>query len=106
MFSKFKLRFFYCLYDWANSPFATVIITFIFAAYFEKLIVGDPEKASFLWGWAISISALLVAIVSPVLGKIADDNNSHKFWLSLFTFLSAIGASLFWFASPSNNFIY
>ena len=106
MFSKFKLRFFYCLYDWANSPFATVIITFIFAAYFEKLIVGDPEKASFLWGWAISISALLVAIVSPVLGKIADDNNSHKFWLSLFTFLSAIGASLFWFAYPSNNFIF
>ena len=51
----------YCLYDWANSPFATVVITFVFAAYFEKAIVGDPEQASVLWGWAISFSAILVA---------------------------------------------
>ena len=41
MFSKTKSWITYCLYDWANSPFATVIITFIFAVYFEKAIVGD-----------------------------------------------------------------
>ena len=74
MFIKLKSWIIYCLYDWANSPFATVIITFIFAAYFEKAIIGNPEKASVLWGWAISISSFFVAIMVPILGKFADDN--------------------------------
>ena len=105
MFSKTKSWITYCLYDWANSPFATVIITFIFAVYFQKAIVGDPEKASILWGWAIAISSFLIAIIGPILGKFADDNYSHSYWLRLFTVLSSIGAALFWFAYPSEDLI-
>ena len=71
--TKIKPFFAYCIYDWANSPFATVIITFIFAAYFEKAIVGDPEKASILWGWSISFSAFLVACLSPFIGESSID---------------------------------
>ena len=103
MFLKLKSWIIYCLYDWANSPFATVIITFIFAAYFEKAIVGDPEKASVLWGWAISISSFLIAFMGPILGKLADDNYTHRFWLTFFTILSSIGAALFWFAYPRES---
>ena len=90
----------YCLYDWANSPFSTVVITFVFASYFEKAIVGDPEKASIMWGWAISFSAILIAIFSPFIGRHIDKNFSHKFWLILFTFISSAGAALLWFAYP------
>ena len=90
----------YCLYDWANSPFSTVVITFVFASYFEKAIVGDPEKASIMWGWAISFSAILIAIFSPFIGRHIDKNFSHKFWLILFTFTSSAGAALLWFAYP------
>lgn len=100
MLSKIKPFTAYCLYDWANSPFATVIITFIFSAYFERAIVGDAEKASILWGWSISISAFLIACLSPFIGRHIDNNLSYKFWLSTFTIIAAIGASLFWFAYP------
>ena len=103
MFLKLKSWIIYCLYDWANSPFATVIITFVFAAYFEKAIIGDPEKASVLWGWAISISSFLIAFMGPILGKLADDNYTHRFWLTFFTILSSIGAALFWFAYPRES---
>ena len=59
----------YCLYDWANSPFSTVVITFVFASYFEKAIV-ETQVASIMWGWAISFSAILIAIFSPFIGGI------------------------------------
>jgi MFS transporter, UMF1 family len=103
----FKIKPFtaYCLYDWANSPFATVIITFIFSAYFEREIVGDAEKASILWGWSISISALLVACFSPFIGRHIDKKSSYKLWLSIFTTISAFGAALFWFAYPVSQSI-
>ena len=101
MFKKIKPFSAYCMYDWANSPFSTVVITFIFASYFEKAIVGDAEKASVLWGWSISISAILIALISPFLGKLIDKNSSHKFWLILLTVFSSIGAVSLWFAYPS-----
>ena len=100
MLLKIKPYVTYCLYDWASSPFATVVITFIFSAYFERAIVGNAEKASILWGWSISISAFIVACLAPFIGRHIDKNLSHKFWLIVFTFISSIGAALFWFAYP------
>jgi UMF1 family MFS transporter len=90
----------YCLYDWANSPFATVVITFIFSAYFSTAIVGNAEEASILWGWSISISAFMVACIAPFIGRHIDKNLSHKLWLIVFTSISSLGAALFWFAYP------
>ena len=87
MLTKVKAFTAYCLYDWANSPFATVVITFVFAAYFEKAIVGEAEKASILWGWSISISAFIIACLSPFIGRHIDTNASYKFWISVFTFV-------------------
>ena len=100
MLLKIKPYVTYCLYDWASSPFATVVITFIFSAYFSTAIVGDAEKASILWGWSISISAFMVACIAPFIGRHIDKNLSHKVWLIVFTSISSLGAALFWFAYP------
>ena len=62
----------WALYDWANSPFTTLIITFVFAAYFSRGIVGDEVQGQALWGYVAGISAVFVAILSPVLGAVAD----------------------------------
>ena len=100
MLSKVKPYVAYCLYDWASSPFATVVITFIFSAYFERAIVGNAEEASILWGWSISISAFIIACLAPFIGRHIDIKLSHKFWLIVFTLISSFGAALFWFAYP------
>ena len=100
MFYKIKPYVAYCLYDWANSPFSTVVITFIFSAYFSRAIVGNAEYASILWGWSISISAFMVACIAPFIGRHIDKNLSHKLWLIVFTSISSLGAALFWFAYP------
>ena len=62
-----KKSIYFCLFDWANSPFATIVITFVFAEYFVKAIAHNSIEGTALWGWMISISAILVAILGPPL---------------------------------------
>ncbi|MEE2745309.1 MAG: hypothetical protein VX617_00360 [Pseudomonadota bacterium] len=60
------------MYDWANSAFPTVIVTFVFGAYFTQGIANDEIQGTSLWGYMISLSAVSVAILSPIFGAIAD----------------------------------
>ena len=65
----------YALYDFANSSFTTIIITFIFATYFAQQIVKDPILGQSYWGWAIGVSGFAVAVTGPFLGAISDKKN-------------------------------
>ena len=60
------------MYDVADSAFTTVIVTALYAPYFSKIVVGDSQQADFLWGLAASISEVIVAVLAPILGAIAD----------------------------------
>jgi UMF1 family MFS transporter len=91
----------WALYDWANSPYTTLIITFVFSAYFSRGIVGDETRGTELWGYATSMAGLLVAVLAPILGAIADAGGRRKPWLVLFTALCASGSALLWFATPT-----
>jgi UMF1 family MFS transporter len=95
----------WALYDWANSPFTTLVITFVFAAYFSKGIVGDEVRGTELWGYAISISGLAIAILSPIFGAIADAGGPRKPWLLFFTGLCILGSFMLWFATPDPSSI-
>ncbi len=90
----------WCLFDWANSPFPTVIITFVFAAYFTEGIVGDSVRGTALWAWAMAASALAVALLGPVFGAIADVGGRRKPWLLACSGVTIAGALLLWFAAP------
>ena len=73
--------FSWCLFDWANSSFPTVIGTFVFSVYFARGIYGDETAGSAVWGYALSFSGLVVALISPVIGAIADNTGRLKPWL-------------------------
>jgi UMF1 family MFS transporter len=88
-------------YDWASSPFFAVIITFVFAAYFTEAVAPDPVSGTAWWGWAMTGSALLIALSSPVLGAIADVGGRRKPWLVLYTLLSAAATFALWWVAPS-----
>ena len=74
----------WALYDWANSPFTTLIVTFVFSVYFSLGIVGGEIRATQLWGNAVSISALIIAVMAPILGAIADAGGraNRGYWFS------------------------
>ncbi len=94
----------WALYDWANSPYTTLIITFVFAAYFSQGIVGDEIRGQELWGYTASIAGLIIAIGSPILGAIADAGGPRKPWLLFFTAMCVAGSWMLWYAEPDPSF--
>lgn len=93
-------RFSWAMFDWANQPFFTVITTFIFAPYFAAQMVGDPIEGQALWGYTQSIAGVVIAILSPFLGAIADAGGPRKPWIFAFQTLAVIGCILLWWALP------
>ena len=59
-------------FDWAAQPYFTLITTFVFAPYFATHVAADPAKGQSLWGFATAAAGLMIALMSPVLGAIAD----------------------------------
>ena len=94
----------WCYYDWANSAFTTIIITFVFATYFVSAVAPDPVTGAAQWGFAISASALVIAVLAPVLGAIADRGGRRKPWIVFFTAISVILTGALWFMEPDPSF--
>ena len=101
-----KKIFNFALYDFANSAFTTIIITFIFAAYFAKQIAPNPILGQSYWGWAIGITGFFVAVCGPFIGSFADKKNKIIFFLRGFTILCILFTALLWFAKPSSDYLF
>ncbi len=85
------------LFDFANSTFATIVVAFVFAIYFKKVVAQNAPAADLYWSTAINISMLLVAFLSPVLGAASDHYGNKKKYLIFFTFLCIASTSLLYF---------
>ncbi|MBL4613342.1 MAG: MFS transporter [Magnetovibrio sp.] len=105
MADKVKGRVAWAFYDWANSAFPTVITTFVFATYFTKGVALDPITGTAQWGWALSISALAVALLGPVMGAVADHTGRRKPWLAFFTYACVAASALLWFVKPDPSWV-
>ncbi len=95
----------FALYDFANSAFTTIIITFIFSTYFAKQIAPNPVLGQSYWGWAIGTTGILVAIIGPILGSYADKKNFTEFFIKLFTVICISLTTLLWFSKPSEKYL-
>ncbi|MFP3871081.1 MAG: MFS transporter [Syntrophobacteria bacterium] len=96
----------WCLYDWGNSAFATSVLAAVLPLYFAYIvpergvrlgIPGGPgwnTQAASLWAYAVSLSLVLVAVSSPVLGTIADRTAAKKRFLGFYAFLGALCTAL------------
>ena len=71
----------WALYDFANSPFTTLLVTFIYPVFFARVIVGDEIEGTALWSRAVTLTAILVALLSPILGALADRGGLRKEFL-------------------------
>ncbi|TCD48505.1 MFS transporter [Chlorobium sp. N1] len=88
------------LFDYANTSFSVMMVTFVFPLYFKNVIcMGDPSGDA-LWGAAVSVSMLLVALVSPVLGAASDLSGRRKRFLFSFTLLSVVATALLSLSGP------
>ena len=89
-------------FDWAAQPYFTLITTFVFAPYFATHVAPDAASGQSLWGFATAAAGLLIALLSPVLGAIADASGRRKPWIAAFGAMLVIGSSLMWFGKPGD----
>ena len=83
--------------DWANSAFAIVVMTAFFPIFFKDYwcaVPGmTPERSTAYLGYANTLSSVLIALLAPILGSIADQGNGRKKFLLGFTLLGALGTA-------------
>jgi MFS transporter, UMF1 family len=90
------------LFDWAAQPFFTVVITFIFGPYFVSRLAADPVVGQAAWGYTITISGVVIALLAPVLGSIADATGGRKRWIAFFALIKITALLLLWWAAPGS----
>ena len=88
------------MYDFANQPYTTLVITFIYSTYFAKAIAPDEIIGTALWSRAMTITALSVAFLSPLMGAIADRTGYRKLFLIFWTYVCIIGSFALYFPLP------
>jgi UMF1 family MFS transporter len=89
------------LYDFGNSAYAAVVLLAVYSAYFKESVVGGAE-GSRLWGIAVGIAMLIVAITSPILGSIADFSATKKRFLFGFTTMAVLFTGLLFFINEGD----
>lgn len=89
-------------YDFANSAFTTLIVTFIFATYFTDAIAENEVVGTELWSRGVGLSQVAVALLSPYLGALADRGGYRKRFLLLTTLVCVVGTAALYEAGPGD----
>ena len=104
----------WCLYDWANSAFATVILASLLPVYLEHIvpeagasvpIFQEPISASVLWSYTVACSMFFVLTIAPYLGSLADKRGSHVYFLMFFCLVGASATCLLYLAQ-TGDYLY
>ena len=96
--------FVWTLFDFANTSFSIVVVTFLYAVYFKKTIASGEPIGDLYWSIGTSVAMIITAIISPVLGAIADHSAGKKRFLLFFTALCIIATASLYFVGPGEIF--
>jgi UMF1 family MFS transporter len=100
---RFRETAAWCLFDFANSSFTTLIVTVAYAVYFREVVVDrSGNVGDELWGRAIFIAMLMVVLLSPVLGALADGSGKRKFLLVSMTLMTVAATASLFFVGPGD----
>lgn len=94
--------FSWCLFDFANSAYTTVIVTVAFAVFFRNVVVDEGHVGDQLYGTANFIAMLIVAVTSPVAGALADFSGRKKLFLILTTMMTVVSTVFLHFVGPGD----
>jgi MFS transporter, UMF1 family len=99
-----KKIFIWSLFDFANTSFSIVVVTFLYAVYFKKVVAQGQPIGDLYWSLGTSIAMIITAIISPVLGAIADYSAGKKRFLLFFTLLCIAATTSLFFVESGNVF--
>ncbi len=87
-------------FDWSSQPYNTLLLTFIFGPYIAS-VMGDGTKAQSAWGFGVGAAGIVIAILAPILGAVADKSGNRIGWIWLFSAMYVVGAFGLWWSAPA-----
>jgi UMF1 family MFS transporter len=98
-----RQRWAWYMYDFGNSAYAAVILLAVFSKYFVEVVAkGAKLPGTTLWNYSVVIAAVFVAVLSPILGTIADFSKAKKKMLFIFTAISVVFTGLLFFVQSGD----
>ena len=87
------------MYDWANSAFVTTITAAVLPVYYASVAAANlpANIRTAYWGYTTTIALLIVALMGPIMGAMADFSGSKKKFLTVFALIGMAGAALMFF---------
>jgi UMF1 family MFS transporter len=94
-------------YSWtlgqaARDPYYIIVVIYISYPYFSTTVVGDPVRGQALIGYLSAVSGVLLALMAPILGAIADKHGRRKPWIASTVCVMAVGSACLWFVEPNS----
>jgi UMF1 family MFS transporter len=98
-------------FDWASQPFNTLLLTFVFGPYFAEVATAhymasgldqaaSGAAAQAFWGWGQTVSGVIIALLAPILGALADGSGRRMVWIWIFSAFYVLGSWMLWFLMP------
>ena len=94
------------LFDWAAQPFFTVITTFIFGPYLVSRLAADPAAGQAAWSYTLTIAGIVIALLAPIMGSIADASGARKPWIAAFAVIKILSLLALWNAAPGSSLVF
>ena len=88
-------------FDWASQPYNTLLLTFIFGPYINE-ILGDGAEAQAAWGYGVGLAGIVMALLAPILGAMADAAGTRMRWIWAFSAMYVVGSAGLWLAAPGD----
>lgn len=95
--------FAWCLFDWANSPYTTLVVTFVYSAYFAQTFAPDVVTGTAWWSRAVALAGIVVAVLAPALGALADRGGLRLRFLAVTTALCVLATGALTFVAPTGR---
>ena len=96
-----KVIWSWAMYDWANSAFTTLVVTFIYSTYYGKAFWPTEEIGTNWWARGVAVSSIITALLSPILGAMADRGGARKRFMALALVVCVAATAALAFISPA-----
>jgi MFS transporter, UMF1 family len=101
-------------FDWASQPYNTLLLTFVFGPYFAEVARGyylgagldesaAKAAAQAFWGYGLAAASVVIAVLAPILGAVADGSGRRMMWIWLFSAFYVVGAYGLWWVMPGGE---